>query len=280
MSGVDIIMITYNRPEYVRLSLPHLLDQAPPDVRIWVWHNGTDQRTLDEVMALRDHPRFHRFHHSPQNVGLREPTNWLWREAAGDLLGKVDDDCLEDPAWLPTLRRAHADVPGFGVIGTWRFPEEDCDPGLIQAKLTAYPGGHRLLRNHWVQGSGYLVKRETVLQTGPIRDKESFTTWCLRTARLGWINGWYHPFVREDHMDDPRSPNTLYRTDADLAARPPLSATATGVRTIAEWTEHMRHSARLVQSATLDLRYYQGWRWRRRVVARRIRRTLTGRAPW
>lgn len=280
MSGIDIIMITYNRPEYVRLSLPHLLDASPPDARIWVWHNGTDQHTLDAVRAVRGHPRLYRFHHSPENVGLREPTNWLWREAAGDLLGKVDDDCLQDPGWLPRLRRAHADVPGFGVIGAWRFPDEDSDPALIAAKLAEFPGGHRLLRNHWVQGSGYLVKRETVHQAGLLAAGESFTTWCLRTARLGWINGWYHPFVREDHMDDPRSPNTIYRTDADLAARPPLSATATGVRGIAEWTEHMRHSARLVQAASLDLRHYQGWRWRRRVMARRIRRTLTGRAPW
>lgn len=280
MNGIDIIMITYNRPEYVRLSLPHLLNTAGPDTRVWVWHNGTDQRTLDEVTAVRDHPRLHRFHHSPVNVGLREPTNWLWREARGDLLGKVDDDCLQDPEWLPTLRRAHAEVPGFGVVGAWRFPDEDNDPGLIAAKLVGYPGGHGLLRNHWVQGSGYLAKRRTVEEAGPIAEHESFTSWCLRTARLGWINGWYHPFLREDHMDDPRSPNTLYRTDADLAARPPLSATATGVRTIAEWTEHMRHSARLVQAATLDLRHYQGWRWRRRLVARRIRRTLTGRAPW
>lgn len=280
MNGIDILMITYNRPEYVRLSLPHLLDTCPPDARVWVWHNGTDERTLDVVRTVREHPRLHRLHHSPANVGLREPTNWLWREAGGDLFGKVDDDCLHDPGWLSVLRGAHADVPGFGVIGAWRFPDEDTDPELMAAKLADYPGGHRLLRNHWVQGSGYLVKRETVAQAGPIADGESFTGWCLRTARLGWINGWYHPFVREDHMDDPRSPNTLYRTDADLAARPPLSATATGVRGIAEWVEHMRHSARLAQTASLDLRQYQGWRWRRRTVARRIRRTLTGRAPW
>jgi hypothetical protein len=81
-------------------------------------------------------------------------------------------------------------------------------------------------------------------------------------------------------MDDPRSPNTIYRTDADLMTRRPLSAKDTGVRTIAEWTEHMRRSARLVQAASLDLREYQGWRLRRRTMTRRLRRVLTGRAPW
>jgi glycosyltransferase involved in cell wall biosynthesis len=280
MTGIDILMITYNRPEYVRLSLPRLLDGCPPYARVWVWHNGTDQATLDAVEAVRDHPRLHRFRHSPANVGLREPTNWLWRESTGDLVSKVDDDCLQDPQWLPTLSRAHRDVPEFGVIGTWRFPDEDVDPALMARKLVEFPGGHALLRNHWVQGSGYLAKRSVIRQAGPIADGESFTSWCLRTARLGWVNGWYHPFLREDHMDDPRSPNTIYRTDEDLMARRPLSARNTGVRTIAEWTEHMRHSARIVQAASLDLREYEGWRLRRRTITRRIRWALTGRAPW
>lgn len=277
---IDILMITYNRPEYVRLSLPHLLDGCPPEARVWVWHNGDHQPTLDAVNAVRDHPRFHRFHHSPVNTGLREPTNWLWSEADGDYLSKIDDDCLEQAGWLDKLRQAHEDVPEFGVIGTWRFPECDVDPELIAPKMADYAGGHRLMRNHWVQGSGYLAKREVIQDIGLLGENESFTRWCLRAAGAGWVNGWPHPFIQEDHMDDPRSPNTIYRTDAELLARLPLSARNTGVRSIREWTEHMRHSARVVQTAPLDLRAYHGWRMRRQTVTRRIRRALTGRAPW
>jgi GT2 family glycosyltransferase len=279
MTGIDLLMITYNRPEYVRLSLPHLLAHCPPDARVWLWHNGTDQATLEVVEELRHHPRVHRFRHSPANVGLTEPTNWLWREAEGDLIGKVDDDCLPAPGWLTTLRRAHQDVDRFGVIGCWRFPEEDVDPDLVAAKLAGYPGGHRLMRNHWVQGSGYLLKRQALKQVGALADGDSFTAWCLRAARLGWVNGWYHPFIREEHMDDPRSPHTLYRTDADFMARRPLSAQRTGVTTVAGWTGQMRHSARVLQTASLDLRQYHGWRRRRHNAVRRIRLALTGRAP-
>lgn len=280
MTGIDILMVTYNRAEYVRMSLPSLLAACPPDARVWLWHNGTDRATLDAVGEFRDHPRLHRFRHSEVNAGLREPTNWLWAEATGSLLGKVDDDCLEQPDWLSTLRRAHEDVPAFGAIGAWRFPDEDAVPHLIDCKLAGYPGGHRLMRNHWVQGSGYLVKRDVVRQVGPIGADDSFTRWCRRAARIGWVNGWYYPFLREDHMDDPRSPNTIYRTDADLMARRPLSALSTGVTTIPEWIEHMRRSARIVQEASLDLRDFEGWRMRRRNVARRLRFVLTGRAPW
>lgn len=284
MTGIDILMITYNRPEYVRLTLPNLLATCTPDARVWVWHNHADddsnQQILELVDELRGHPRLHRFHHSAVNTGLREPTNWLWREATGDYLSKVDDDCLQDPDWLHILRGAHDDVPEFGVIGAWRFPDEDVDEKLMSPKLASYAHGHRLLRNHWVQGSGYLVKREVIRHAGPLAEGESFTRWCLRTARIGWVNGWYHPFVREDHMDDPRSPNTIYHTDEELMARRPLSAKNTGVRTIAEWTEHMRHAARQVQAAPLDLREYEGWRQRKQSMTRRIRWALTGRAPW
>jgi GT2 family glycosyltransferase len=279
-TGIDILMITYDRPEYVRLSLPHLLDTCTPDTRVWVWHNGSDQPTLEAVEEHLGHPRVHRFRHSPVNAGLRGPTNWLWQEATGTYLSKVDDDCLPESGWLETLRQAHEDVPTFGVIGTWRFPDEDVDEALVAAKLADYPGGHQLLRNHWVQGSGYLVKRELIRQTGQLGENESFSNWCVRAAQLGWVNGWYHPFLHEEHMDDPRSPNTIYRTDEDFMARRPLSARKTGVTTVSQWTEQMRHSARVVQAASLDLREYRGWRLRRRTAARRIRLALTGHAPW
>ena len=86
--GVDVLMITYNRPQYTRLSLQRLLDTAPEDARIWVWHNGTDEETLDVVRSHVGHPRFHQFHQSRENVKLTEPTNWLWRESSGGLWGK------------------------------------------------------------------------------------------------------------------------------------------------------------------------------------------------
>lgn len=31
---------------------------------------------------------------SPKNVRLTEPTNWFWKNADGDLISKVDDDCI------------------------------------------------------------------------------------------------------------------------------------------------------------------------------------------
>ncbi|MCW2622530.1 MAG: glycosyltransferase [Frankiales bacterium] len=273
--GADILMITHQRPEYVRLALPALLESCGPDDRVWLWHNGMDLVTLETSRSYADHPRVHRFHHSPENVSLREPTNWLWREADGAFVSKVDDDCIVDPAWLTTLKAAHRDWDGFGVLGTWRFYDEDFRPELANRKIATFPGGHRLMQNLWVQGSGYLVRREHVLAHGPIGERDSFPAFCMRLAKAtGLVNGWYFPFVHEEHMDDPRSEHCLMVSDETFRALRPLSAAARGVETLDAWRERMKRSAWEVQRAPLDHRRYGGWRAKRSAVKRAFMRTV------
>ena len=266
----DILMVTHRSAGYLHLSLPRLLSTLGEQDRVWLWHNGDDEATLEALRPFRDDARVHRFHHSRDNVRLREPTAWLWRESDARFVSKVDDDCLVSPGWLDTFAAAHEANPQFGVIGSWRHPAEDLRPELARRKVRAFAGGHELLLNLWVQGSGYLMSRPVVERVGPLRPDESFTDYCIRTSRAGAVNGFYHPFVPEDHMDDPRSPHTLIRTDADLAARMPLSAEANGVTTVEAWTDQLRQSALLLQSASLDPRAYSGWRAKGRSARRRL----------
>jgi glycosyltransferase involved in cell wall biosynthesis len=277
---VDILMITYNSPEYVALSLPRLLDSCDENARVWLWHNGEDEQTLETVRAFADDARVHRFHHSRENVKLREPTNWLWAQADGDFVSKVDDDCIVQEDWLERLRAPYRDVDSFGILGSWRYPDEDFDPDLAAPKIKEFPGGHRVLHNHWVQGSGYLLPRALVERHGPLRDRQSFTQYCVDLARGGAVNGWLLPFVREDHMDDPRSPNSLFVDDESFRARMPLSAQALGVTKLSDWEDQMRQSARVAQTAPLDLADYGAWRTRRRAITRRVQRAVSGRARW
>lgn len=276
----DIIMITYRSAGYLHLSLPRLLSTLGEHDRVWLWHNGDDEETIEALRPFTEDARVECFHHSRENVKLREPTSWLWRESSARFVAKVDDDCLVSPGWLDVFTAAHNANPQFGVIGSWRHPSEDFRPELAGPKIQSFAGGHRLLRNLWVQGSGYLMKRTLVDRLGLLGDDESFTSYCIRTARKGAVNGFYYPFVAEDHMDDPRSRHTLIRTDADLEDRMPLSARANGVSTVAAWTEQLKQSALVLQSASLDPREYSGWRAKRTALRRRAAR-LTGRpARW
>lgn len=280
MRRTDILMITFNSAEYVRRSLPPLLETCGEDDRVWLWHNGNDEDTLEVVRSFVDDPRVDRFHHSRENVRLRPPTNWLWESSTARYVSKVDDDCIVSRGWLDLLTQACEANPRFGVVGSWRHPPEDLDRSCAERRVVSYDGGHRLMRNLWVQGSGYVLNRQWVQRAGLLRDGESFTRYCIRLADSGAINGWYFPFVFEDHMDDPRSANTLLRTDSDLLSRLPLSAQANGVRTLSDWQDQIRRSATVAASASLDPRYYLGWRSRSRSARRRLARALGRRTDW
>lgn len=277
---VDVLMITYQCPDYARRSLPHLLETCDEATRVWLWHNGDDEETLSVVRAYAEDPRVHRFHHSRENVRLRPPTNWLWQEGDGAFVSKVDDDCLPEPGWIQRLRHAHAHNPSFGAVGCWRFRDEDFVPELALRKIVEYAGGVQLLRNHWVQGSGYLLPRAVVQRQGLIQDNQTFTDYCVAIARQGAVNGWLYPFVREENLDDPRSAQTLLTDDDALRRRLPLTAQALGITTVQDWAQQEHESAVAVQAASLDLRQYTGWRPRVRNVRKRIRRLIRGRGSW
>lgn len=272
--STDVLMITHNRPEYTRRSLNALLRSCDNSTRVWVWQNGDHVGTLKTVETFLDHPRLHRFHHSPTNERLRTPTNWLWSQASGDYVGKVDDDCMITDGWLEILRRAHEDNASFGVIGSWHFRKEDFDLDLAAPKIHEFEGGHRLLRNLWLGGSGYLMKRACVDDTGLLRDEEGWTGYCIRLASRGWVNGWYYPLVYQDHMDDPRSPHTMLHTTKDLHQQLPLSASNRRTSTIEAWECQLRESARKVQSASLDHRAFSGIGWKFLTLQRRLKKLM------
>ena len=272
----DILMVTHRSADYLDLSLPRLLDSCGESDRVWIWHNGDDEATLDRLHTYRSDPRVERFYHSRENVRLRLPTVWLWTESKAQFVSKVDDDCIVADNWLSVLSSAHEANHGFGVIGSWRPYDEDFIPELAHHKIQTFDGGHQLLLNLWVQGSGYLLQRSAIARIGVLRKKESFTHYCIRLARHGAINGFYYPFIREDHMDDPRSAHSLIRTDAQLQSRLPLSAQANGIRTVEDWIKWQRRDAVILQTASLDLKDYSLLRRKMRLAKKKIR-MLTGR---
>jgi len=276
----DVLMITYNRAEYTKLSLARLLESCDDEMRVWVWHNGDHQETLDVVKSMQDHPNFHHLEHSPENQKLRGPTNWFWEKSDGDFVTKVDDDCLLPDGWGADLRRMHLDNPELGIVGTWRFYDEDFVPHLANKKIIKLKREVEMMRNPWVQGSGYVMKREVIDQNGGIGEAESFPWYCIRAALAGWENGWAFPFIHEEHMDDPRSPFCLIKTDEDFMAQRPLSAINDNLETLADWAARVRYMAQLVQAASPDPRRHIGW-WRRWNSLKRRAGSLIGlKEPW
>lgn len=250
--SIRILMITYNRPSYTELSLKTLFDNTPETAKVVVWDNASEEPTKTVVKKYENHPRVDRIIFNSTNEKLRRPTNWFfenYRDA--DFLGKVDDDCLVPAGWCDTLQRAHRDIPEAGILGCWHFLPEDFNEEVASKKIFHY-GGHRIMRNCWVGGSGYLMKREVLDKLGLLREGENFTTYCLRGAAKGFINGWYFPFLFQEHMDDPRTEHTGIRTEEDFRKLIPLSAVNFNISSRDAWIHRLRQSARSLQAYSID----------------------------
>ena len=265
---IDLLMITYNRAAYTRMALDRLLATVPESARVWVWHNGNHSETLEVVESMRGNPKFHRFHHSPENKKLREPTNWFWSHAEGEYLGKVDDDCLMPTGWCDRLIETHRGALKFGILGSWLFREEDLNESLVAAKTVQY-GGNHAMANPWVGGAGYLMKRACLEKCGLLRDGESFSRYCMRVARAGWINGWPLPMIMMDHMDDPRSEHTVFRNDDDVLKHRGLTAERIGINTLDQFMARVQDAALELQTCSPNWQDYIGWR-------AKIRRVFSG----
>lgn len=271
-SGIDILMVTYDRPTYTQRALGRLLETCDESMRVWLWHNGDHAETLEVIQPFLEHPRLHRFHHSAENLRLRPATNWLWSEARGEYLAKVDDDNLMPDGWGQTLRAAHEACPKLGVIGCWSFRPEDHRPEVAEKKVVDLGGGHRLLQNCWVAGTGHLLKRRCIEDLGRLADGQSFTNWCVHGAARGWIHGWYYPFLYMEDMSDPRSPYTELKTEEDFQAQKGLSAQKWGVKSLEQIRGRQPRHALMLQSCSTNPSHYIGWQGR----IRRAWRRLTG----
>jgi glycosyltransferase involved in cell wall biosynthesis len=279
MPGIDILMITYDCPESTELCLSRLLETCGEGARVWLWHNGDHAETLEVVNRYVSHPRVAKFHHSPENQKLWAPTNWLLENADGDYLSKVDDDNLLPHGWLEKLVEAHESYERFGVLGCWRFQEEDFHPEFAMRKIETHPGGHQVMRNMWVEGSCFLMKRRCRDEQGPLAPGQSFPQYCKQLSLDGWVIGHYYPFIKYENLDDPRSPHTLIRTQEDLQRYLPLTAQYNGVATIEAWTDQLRRSALTVQRASTDPRDWRGLPRLMRSLRFRVRQ-LFGMRQW
>ncbi|MEM6674427.1 MAG: glycosyltransferase family A protein [Planctomycetota bacterium] len=274
MKTIDVLMVTYQAPESTRLSLGRLLDSCDDAMRVWLWHNGDHEETLEVVTEFSRDPRVARFHHSRENLRLWAPTNWLLGESDADFLSKVDDDNVVPEGWARTLAAAHDESADLGVLGSWRFQDEDFVPELAERKIRSF-GRIQVMVNLWVEGSCFLMKRACRDQRGVLAPKESMPTYFRSlVVRHGWTNGWLYPFVRYENLDDPRSEHSLLRNQGDFAERMPLTAQYNGVESIEAWTDQLRRSARAVQAASPDPRDWSGWRLKRKRLKRALQRVV------
>lgn len=259
---IKVLMITHNRPKYTNLSLSRLCETASQNLRVTIWDNGSDSATKEVVSKFRNHWCVERVIFNDTNEKLLGPTNWFWENNLdADLLGKVDDDCLVPDNWISVLEEAHREIPQAGMLGCWHFLKEDFKYHLAKNKIHTF-GRHQIMRNCWVGGSGYLMKREVLDKNGLLKPNETFTDFCIRASAKGFINGWYYPLLYQEHLDDPRSKHTAIRSDEDFQRLIPLSARKFGIKTREEWIQRLLKSSQALQEYSIDPYDFIGFRSR------------------
>lgn len=242
------------------MALSKLCATSSDNVRITIWDNNSNQDLKDILKTYETHPQVERVIYNTQNDKLRKPTNWFWSNSEdADLVAKVDDDCLVPDNWIDVLTKAHSDIPEAGILGCWRFPESDFIEDVARRKIFKY-GEHQIMRNCWIEGSGYLMKRSIIDKIGLLSEKDTFSTYCIKAAMKGYVNGWYYPFLYQEHMDDPLAEHTGLHTEEDFHRLLPLSAVNFGSHSIEAWNKRLRESARKLQMYSYNPYDFMGLR--------------------
>lgn len=183
--SVSVIIVTYNRPDYVMTCLEHLSAQtvAPHEVIIVDSSPGDATRNLlakrGDVLYLRNEA----------GLGTMATSRAIGaRRATGDVIAFIDDDAFAEPEWLENLRKPYAD-PQVGAVGGRSRNEQPGEEnqgideigqfrtdGTLTGNFAADPG--RDVEVDHLQGCNMSFRRRVLDAIGGIHDHYPGT--CLR----------------------------------------------------------------------------------------------------
>lgn len=219
---VDLLLITWNRREYVEKTLPNLLAD-PSDFRLYCWDNASTDGTADLIASIND-PRLVKRHFNKENVVQYQPCLWFFETATSDVIGKVDDDILLPEGWTERIAPMIRKEPKFGMLGCWIFMPEDWNKTLAQHNIVEL-SGERVFRCMGIQGQSFLARRDYLIRY------QKKTRHGLPVARYtmsmdGLVSGYPVPLLYAHNMDDPRSPMNVKTKSGRLGLDSALSARA------------------------------------------------------
>ncbi len=103
---ISVVVCTYNRPELLRDVIESLLHQSLGDTEyeiVIVDNNSTDSTPEVVLEYSRNHQNVRYVLETKQ--GLSNARNRGWREAHGEFVAYLDDDCKAPDQWLSTAKK-------------------------------------------------------------------------------------------------------------------------------------------------------------------------------
>ena len=95
---VSVMILTCNRPDYLRIALDSVVRQTHRHLEILVCDNASTSETAEVVRSFND-PRI-RYHRHPENIGATRNAWYACGVATGKHLANLNDDDSWEPAFL------------------------------------------------------------------------------------------------------------------------------------------------------------------------------------
>jgi glycosyltransferase involved in cell wall biosynthesis len=126
--AVSIIIPTYNRSVLIRQCLDGVLAQRlDSDLEVIVVDDGS---TDDTAQIVQEYPDVRLI--SQQNAGPAAARNHGVAEARGNLVVFIDDDCIPEPGWLPSLLAPFDNPEIAGAKGAYRTDQTERIARFVQ----------------------------------------------------------------------------------------------------------------------------------------------------
>jgi glycosyltransferase involved in cell wall biosynthesis len=245
---VDILLITWNRKEYVIKTLENILaDQS--NFRLYWWDNGSVDGTA-ELIEQYDDSRIVLTHKSESNVMQAEPTYWFLKNSTSNIIGKLDDDTIAPHGWIDKCVSLLNENKKVGMVGCWTFYPEDYERNKQVAinKVIELNNG-KILQNLWIGGTAFLMMKGLAKKYLVEGNGRAFPVDRARMSLDGYVSGWYYPLIHAEHMDDPRSKNCLINSSGQPLA---LTARVRGFKTNAEFLQWIKNDADNILTTSFD----------------------------
>ena len=113
---LSYILTTYNKLDYLKITLPYLLAACYPDEEIVIVDGGSSDGTVEYLQALLDQKKIHYFI-SEKDFGEAHGTNKAFLAAKGQLLKIITDDDVFDFEALQRCKKFMLEHPSVDILG-------------------------------------------------------------------------------------------------------------------------------------------------------------------
>ncbi len=214
--SVSVVVVTYNRPEHVRVCLRHISEQTVAPAQTIVVDSSPDEAT--ETIVREQFPAVH-YLRNPRGAGTTATARALGLRAVdAEIVAFLDDDAYGHPGWLAEMLAPFIDPTVGGVGGRVRNgqPNEENDGdgqigmllpnGTLTGYFAADPG--RMIEVDHLLGASMAYRVGALRQIGGIHDfypgtcLREETDIALRVKAAGWKLV-FNPAAVVDHVAGP-----------------------------------------------------------------------------